>query len=104
MARLDTCFGRSLGAVGEEAAERFGEAFGGNVGEAAKGRLWHKGDIAALQQTTPHSITLSARASSEGGTVRLRALAVLRLITNSYLVFCSMGRSTGLAPLRIRPA
>jgi len=50
-----------------------------------------------------HSITSSARASSEGGTVRLRALAVLRLITNWYLVFCWMGRSTGLAPLRIRP-
>src|SRR5215469_5887327 len=33
----------------------------------------------------PHSITSSARAASEGGTVRLRALAVLRLITNSYL-------------------
>jgi hypothetical protein len=34
VARLDTCFDRALGAVGEEAAERFGEAFGGNVGEA----------------------------------------------------------------------
>jgi hypothetical protein len=32
------------------------------------------------------------------------SLAVLRLITSSYLVFCSMGRSTGFAPLRIRPA
>jgi len=32
--RFDTCFGGALGAVGEEAAERFGEAPGGNVGEA----------------------------------------------------------------------
>src|SRR5262249_49710744 len=34
----------------------------------------------------PHSITSSARASSEGGTVRPRAFAVLRLITNSIFV------------------
>src|SRR5262249_35774583 len=33
-----------------------------------------------------HSITSSARASSVGGTSRPRALAVLRLITSSYLV------------------
>ena len=33
-----------------------------------------------------HSITSSARARSVGGTVRPSALAVLRLMTNSYLV------------------
>jgi len=33
-----------------------------------------------------YSITSLARASSDGGTVRLSALAVLRLIANSYLV------------------
>ena len=33
-----------------------------------------------------HSITSSARASSVGGTVTPSALAVLRLITSSYLV------------------
>ena len=32
----------------------------------------------------------------------IRALADLRLITNSNFVGCSMGRSAGLAPLRIR--
>jgi hypothetical protein len=37
----------------------------------------------------------------EGGTVRPIALAVLRLIANSYLVGCCTGRSAGLAPLRI---
>src|SRR5262245_11922016 len=36
----------------------------------------------------PHSITSSARASRVGGTSMSRALAVLRLITNSYLVGC----------------
>jgi hypothetical protein len=49
----------------------------------------------------PHSITSSARASSVGGISTPSALAVLRLITNSNLVGCSIGRSAGLAPLRI---
>src|SRR5262245_58924544 len=44
-----------------------------------------------------HSMTWSARASSDGGIVRPRTLAVLRLITSSNLVGCSMGRSVGLA-------
>jgi hypothetical protein len=79
-------------------------SFADRSGEMGHGRTIPLGDIAALQQTTPHSITSSARESSEGGTVRPRALAVLRLITNSYLTFCSIGRSTTLAPLRTRPA
>src|SRR5262245_54940458 len=49
-----------------------------------------------------YSITWSVRASSDGGIVRPRAFAVLRLITSSNLVGCSTGRSPGLAPLRIR--
>ena len=48
-----------------------------------------------------HSMTSSARASSDGGIVRPRALAVLRLMISSYLDACSMGSSAGLAPLRI---
>jgi hypothetical protein len=48
-----------------------------------------------------YSITSSARASKEGGTIRPSALAVFMLITNSNLVGCSTGRSAGLAPLRI---
>jgi hypothetical protein len=47
------------------------------------------------------SITWSARSSSDGAMVRASALAVLRLITSSNLFGCSMGRSPGLAPLRI---
>jgi hypothetical protein len=38
-----------------------------------------------------HSITSSARESSEGGTVRPSAFAVFKLMTNSIFV----GRSTG---------
>ena len=44
-----------------------------------------------------HSITSSARASSDCGTVRPSALAVLRLMTSSNLVGCCTGRSAGLA-------
>src|SRR5262249_34122025 len=54
-------------------------------------------DVAAV-----HSITSSARASSDGGSSRPSALAVLRLIVSSYLVGCCTGRSAGFAPLRIR--
>src|SRR5262245_31012142 len=48
-----------------------------------------------------HSITSSARASTEDGRSRPSAFAVLRLMTSSYLEGCSTGRSAGLAPLRI---
>src|SRR5205823_7811653 len=43
----------------------------------------------------PHSITSSARASSDGGTVSPSAFAVLRLITSSSLVGNSNGISLG---------
>ena len=48
-----------------------------------------------------YSITLSACRSSVCGILSPSALAVLRLITSSNLVGCSIGRSAGLAPLRI---
>src|SRR5215813_2115953 len=51
-----------------------------------------------------YSITSSARARIDGGMVRPRVLAVLRLTTSSKLVGCCTGRSAGLAPLRILPA
>ena len=49
-----------------------------------------------------YSITSSACASSAGGTAMPSALAVLRLITSSYLVGACTGRSAGFSPLRIR--
>ena len=49
-----------------------------------------------------HSITSSARASSDGGTSRPSALAVLRLITSSNFVGACTGRSAGFSPLRMR--
>src|SRR5262245_56651912 len=50
----------------------------------------------------PHSITSSARASSVGGISRPMAFAALRLIVSSNFVGCSIGRSAGLAPCKIR--
>src|SRR5262249_29670132 len=54
-------------------------------------------ELAAL-----HSITSSARASRVGGTSRPSALAVLRLITSSYLVGACTARSVDFSPLRMR--
>src|SRR5215216_5133810 len=50
-----------------------------------------------------YSITSSAVLSRVDGTVRPRALAVLRLRTNSNFVGCITGISAGFAPLRIWP-
>src|SRR5262249_7292861 len=49
-----------------------------------------------------HSITSSAMVSSVGGTVRPSALAVLRLTVSSNFVGCSIGRSAGRIPCKIR--
>ena len=51
----------------------------------------------------PHSITSSAIAITPGGMVRPSALAVFRLITNSYLDACTTGKSAGFSPLSTRP-
>src|SRR5262249_44467249 len=51
---------------------------------------------------SPHSISSSARGSSVGGISRPSALAVLRLMTSSYLVGACTGRSAGFSPLRMR--
>jgi hypothetical protein len=55
-------------------------------------------ELAALH----HSITSSARARTLAGISMPSALAVLRLITSSYLVGCWTGRSPGFSPLRMR--
>ena len=51
-----------------------------------------------------HSITPSAMASSDGGTVRPSICALWVLMTSSNLVDCTTGRSVGFSPLRMRPA
>ena len=58
--------------------------------------------VLAEQRTAgDHLITLSARSSTDCGMAMPSILAVLRLITSSKIVGCSIGRSPGLAPLRI---
>src|SRR5262249_40958998 len=61
--------------------------------------LWANSGLMQCNNRIDYSITSSAATSSDGGIVRPSALAVLRLITNSNLVGCSIGRSSGLAPL-----
>src|SRR5262249_12441234 len=50
-----------------------------------------------------HSITSSARASSDGGTVMPSILAVWWLMTSSNLLDCTTGRAAGFAPFGVRP-
>ena len=50
-----------------------------------------------------YSISLSARPSSDNGTVRPSALATFKFITSSNLVGAWIGKSAGLAPRRMRP-
>src|SRR5262245_55844524 len=54
--------------------------------------------VSCIRVRSAHSITLSARARNDSGTVSASAFAVLRLTTSSNLVGCSIGRSVGLAP------
>ena len=61
----------------------------------------HRTRASEERATVDHWMISSARPSSDGGIVRPRALAVLRLMTSSNLVGCSMGRSAGFAPFRI---
>ena len=68
----------------------------------AEPNYWRCGsqELAALVEHS-YSMIWSARPRSVWGIVRPRALAVLRLITSSNFVGCSIGTSPGLAPLRI---
>src|SRR5262245_42055042 len=49
-----------------------------------------------------HSMTSSARVGSVGGTVRRRALAVLRFAASSYVLGACTGRSAGFSLRKIR--
>jgi hypothetical protein len=77
-----------------------------NAHPAPAGRLVPGPDscTSAKELSSPavYSITSSAWASSDGGTLRPSALAVLRLITSSYLVGACTGRSDTFAPFRMR--
>ena len=72
----------------------------GSVARAASGRpAAGKGDeLAPL-----HSISSSARPSSDSGMESPNAFAVLRLMASSTVVDCCTGKSAGLSPFRMRP-
>ena len=74
---------------------------GGPVGAPREGQ---HDEEHGKRSDAPHSITSSARARIDGGTVRPSCLAVLRFTTSSNAVGCCTGRSAGFAPLRIFPA
>src|SRR4051794_16925612 len=70
------------------------------LADSVDGADSHRPDTANEFAPLHHSMTSSARTSSDGGTARPSALAVFMLITNSNVVGCRTGRSAGLAPLR----
>src|SRR5262249_25457023 len=65
-------------------------------------RPCHHATKKRYELTPLHSITSSARASNEAGTVRPSDLAVFKLTINSYFVGACTGRSAGFSPLRMR--
>ena len=68
----------------------------GRNGTDRHGRRWHR-----FGRMLDYWMISSARASTAGGIVRPICFAAFRLMMNSNFVGCSMGRSAGLAPLRI---
>src|SRR5262249_2422071 len=69
-----------------------------------RSRPQHQKRTFVLQQkSNRYSIASSAVNKRFGGIVRPSALAVLRLITSSYLTGSWKGRSPAFSPRRIRP-
>ena len=60
------------------------------------------GDKVRRSKKRRYSIASLARSSNDVGIVMPSALAVFRLITNSYLVGASIGNSLGFSPLAMR--
>ena len=72
-------------------------------GPAPAVKAVHHGALhAVFFKLASHSITSSARARSQSGTVRPSAVAVFRLTEKRKRVGCSNGKSAGFAPLRMR--
>src|SRR6185312_16710734 len=73
---------------------------GANAEQKERGTK-READDGPLKINGCHLITRSALARIFGGIVRPICLDVLRLITSSNFIGCSMGRSAGLAPFKI---
>ena len=68
------------------------------TGRSARARLPERTPMVGQMipaRRVAHSITSSARARKVGGIIRLRVLAVLRLMTSLNLVACWTGKSDG---------
>ena len=71
---------------------------------ASHERTWSAGpvrSVSCIATLRRHSITSSARATTDGGRSRPSAFAVFRLMTSWYLVGACTGRSAGLVPALI---
>src|SRR5262245_1426569 len=89
--------GKERPRAAEEPDHRHGRLLRARRERPRHGRAAEQRDeLAAL-----HSITSFAAACSVSGTVRPIAFAVLRLITRSNFVGCSIGSSPGFVPFRI---
>ena len=85
-----------------DAEESDGRHLPGCCARAASGHAAAAPPSSVMNSRRSHSITSSARASSIGGRSMLSALAVLRLTISSSRVGCSMGRSPGFSPFKMR--
>jgi hypothetical protein len=103
IAQIDVRYGSKAALTAPKSNFRFTPESGLNSDiapcpKSATSRLMHRSNL------TAYSMTSSARASSDGGTSRLSALAVLRLITSSYFIGCWTGISAATPPLSRRSA
>ena len=76
----------------------------GHWNSAAKCPLCAKSGHMQRSKFGAYSITSSAATCRVCGTVRPSALAVLRLMTRSYVAGVINGKSTGCVPFKILPA
>src|SRR5262249_16994238 len=74
---------------------------GGREGAHQHRRQYGESGLAGESPAAHSWMSSSARTRSGSGIVTPSALAVLRLMTSSNLVGCSIGRPAGFAPLRI---
>src|SRR5262249_58618599 len=86
-----------IGGAGEDADTPYGSALLRADAERRGGRGADERD----ERTASHSITSSARASTEAGISSRSVLAVFRVITSSYLVGACTGRSAGFSPFTV---
>src|SRR5215831_21427913 len=98
---IHVCFGSKADICGAKEHVRFTPK-SGHVRCTSLCLLWAKSGLMQRSKHHLYSITSSARARTDGGTVMPSAFAVLRLMTSSYFVGACTGMSAGFSPLRMR--